>query len=345
MTTNDVAVHAQASTALTIADDQTAFSQQQVAVLRHMGVDGAADGDLAVFFHVAKRTGLDPFARQIHMIGRNSKNPRTDQWETKYTIQTGIDGFRLIGRRAADARRVTISISAPEWAHEDGSWRPVWSPKWGHPLGARVTIRRGGEPFVAVALFDEYKQTKRGGDLTSMWAQRPAGQIAKCAEALAWRMAFPQDLAGVYTDDEMQQADPTEPTPTPEVNPRSGVSRLRTAVPQQDKPEPEAAAPTEEIHDAEVVDEPPADAEPITTGQTRRMFALFRELGIDDEDRQRAGMSRALGREVESRKAVTKAEAAFIIDSLEARKAQQVAAPVPADDVDWPRVAEPGSAA
>jgi phage recombination protein Bet len=206
--TTDLTVHGTPQTALTIADDQATFTDQQVAALRHMGVDGASPADLAVFFHVVKRTGLDPFARQIYMISRKSKG------ETKQTIQTGIDGYRLIGRRAADARHESISVSAPEWARADGQWMPVWSAEWGTPLAARVTITRGGEPFTAVALFDEYKQTKYDGNLTAMWAQRPAGQIAKCAEALVWRMAFPQDLAGVYVEDELQHAD-GGPAPRP----------------------------------------------------------------------------------------------------------------------------------
>lgn len=343
----ELTVHGQQpATALTIADEQGAFTPQQVDVLRHMGVEGASEGDLAVFFHVVKRTGLDPFAKQIYMIGRQSsvKDDRTNQWTKvwKHTIQTGIDGYRLIGRRAANASRETISVSAPEWAHEDGSWRPVWSSKWGWPLAARVTIHRGASPFTAVALFDEYKQTKRDGSLTQMWEQRPAGQIAKCAEALAWRQAFPQDLAGIYVDEEMQQADREEPAPAPAE--RSGRDRLRAAVPTAAPPQ--QPAEPEQVHDAEVVEDAVPVAEPMTTGQNRKIHALFRDLGLaDDEDRQRAGMSRALGREVASRKDLSKTEAGFIIESLEVRLAQQRAEPAPADAAQWPEVAQIGGAA
>ncbi|QZN86930.1 recombinase RecT [Cellulomonas sp. C5510] len=248
----DVATTERASTALTIADDQTRFTSQQVTVLRHLGVDGADEDDLDVFFHVAKRTKLDPFARQIYMIGRNTYDQRQDRWVTKQTIQTGIDGYRLIGRRAADAARARISVSAPEWAHEDGSWRPVWMKAWGSPIAARITITRDGEPFTGVALFEEYAQTKRNGDLTSMWAQRPGGQIAKCAEALAWRLAFPQDLAGVYVEEELQHADRQEPE-HPATG--AGVAGLRDIV------QPPAPSPAdEEPVDAEVVEEPAAPA-------------------------------------------------------------------------------------
>lgn len=197
------------NTTLAIAEAQTAFTGQQVAMLEHIGVDGAGDNDLNVFFHQCKRTGLDPFTRQIYMIGRQVSKQVNGQWikETKQTIQTGIDGYRLIGRRAADRTGHTIKVHPPQWAHQDGSWRDVWIMAWGLPVAARVTIERAGETFTATALFDEYKQTKYGGGLTSMWEKRPAGQIAKCAEAFAWRMAFPQDLSGIYTDDEMGQAD------------------------------------------------------------------------------------------------------------------------------------------
>ena len=65
--------------------------------------------------------------------------------------------------------------------------------------------QRDGQPFPGTALYREYMQTKRDGSLMAQWATRPAGMLAKCAEALALRKAFPQDLAGIYTDDEIGQ--------------------------------------------------------------------------------------------------------------------------------------------
>jgi phage recombination protein Bet len=193
------------TTELAISPEQTTWNDKQLATLRHLGVEAATEADLGVFFHECARTGLDPFTRQIYMIGRWSQNG------TKYTIQTGIDGYRLIGRRAATERRETISLAAPQWANNKGEWLDVWSKHWGAPLAARITIHRHGQPFTAVALYDEYAQTKRDGTPTQMWAQRPAGQLAKCAEALVWRMAFPQDLSGLYTSEEMAQADNETP--------------------------------------------------------------------------------------------------------------------------------------
>lgn len=275
-------------TDLMIAAEQHTFTPAQVSALEHMGVKGASSGDLGVFFHVSKRTGLDPFARQIHMIGRRTFDHDANAYVTKWTIQTGIDGYRLIGRRAADRARETLSVDAPQWAHPDGSWRPVWSPSWGHPLGARVTVFRNGLPFTAVALFDEYKQTKRDGSLTQMWAQRPAGQIAKCAEALAWRMAFPQDLSGIYTDEEMEQAD----SPEPEVAASgSGRDRLKAAL-GQPKPAPVVPEPVEpvdsvvdDVVDAEVVEEDRNWSAEIDAAATKEeLRSLWREVGASGLD-------------------------------------------------------------
>lgn len=305
--TAELVVHAPQATGLSIQPEQTGFNDQQIATLRHMGVEDASPADLAVFFHVAKRTGLDPFARQIYMISRKSRG------EVKQTIQTGIDGYRLIGRRAADRTHEAISVSAPEWAHPDGGWRPVWSSAWGMPVAARVTITRGGAPFTAVALFDEYKQTKFDGGLTAMWAQRPAGQIAKCAEALAWRMAFPQDLAGVYVEDELQHAESERPAPVG----GSGADRLRARLnTTTDAPPTEPVEDAQPV-DAEIVGEPIPDAYR-TEAQSRALWAALNKAGLGDRDDALAFLTETLEREVDSTKHLTQIEASRAIDALKA---------------------------
>lgn len=181
---------------LAISDEQTFWTNDQRAALVQLGVDRAGDADLAVFFHQCQRTGLDPFARQIYMIERQGKQ----------TIQTGIDGFRLIARRATDASRGTLGYEDTLWCDENGVWTDVWL-KSTPPAAAKATVIRNGERFPAVALFSEYAGRKRDGGLMQMWATKGALMLAKCAEALALRKAFPQDLSGLYTADEMQQAD------------------------------------------------------------------------------------------------------------------------------------------
>lgn len=218
------AIEKHAGSALAITDEQDFFTDKQLAALRQLGVEDASNADLAVFFHHAQRTGLDPFARQIYMVGRWSKNG------TKQTIQTGIDGFRLVGRRAADARGETLEITDTEWCGQDGVWRDVWLSNEA-PAAARVAIIRNGGRFPAVALFREYAQTKRDGGLTQMWAEKGSLMIAKCAEALAWRKAFPQDLSGLYTSDEMGRSNDAAESVAP---PQTAPASLADMVPEDD---------------------------------------------------------------------------------------------------------------
>lgn len=185
------------TTELSIRDGQQAFDAKQLAALAQLGVDKASRADQAIFFHQCVRTGLDPFARQIYMIERQGKQ----------TIQTGIDGFRLIARRAVDKRNETLGYSEPLWCGEDGVWRDVWLAAE-PPRAAKVVVHRAGQPFPAVALMSEFRALKRDGTPAAQWASKPVHMLAKCAEALALRMAFPQDLSGLYTTDETGDQEP-----------------------------------------------------------------------------------------------------------------------------------------
>jgi phage recombination protein Bet len=217
VTTTEIDVQHHPVGALAISDGQTGWTEQQHAALVQIGVGDAPFGDRLVLLHQSQRTGLDPFAKQIYMIGRND-------WETggkKWTIQTGIDGYRVVARRTADRLGETLGYEDTLWCDGDGAWRDVWLSDR-PPAAAKVAVLRNGERFSAVARFASYAQTKKGGALTRQWATMPDVMIAKCAEALALRKAYPHDLAGIYTDEEMGQADnppPVDVTATAHVRP------------------------------------------------------------------------------------------------------------------------------
>lgn len=193
---------------LVIHSSQGFWSPKQRAALEQLGVKGASNADLAVFFHQCVRTGLDPFARQVYMLGRKDRVTGL----VKQTIQMGIDGFRLIARRASDARKETFGYEETLWCGQDGKWVDVWLSTT-PPAASKVTVVRCGGRFPAIALYDEYVGRKYGGEPNSMWATKPSLMLAKCAEALALRKAFPQDLSGLYTTDEMNSTEPTWETP------------------------------------------------------------------------------------------------------------------------------------
>lgn len=166
---------------------------------------GISDDQFQLFVLVARRLNLDPFKRQIYAVPYNNRDG-----STQMVIQTGIDGYRAVAARVRDPRTGDTLYDGqdePQWLDRRGNWTSAWTEDY-PPEAARIAVwRKGiGRPFVAVARFKSYAKV-RDGQLKDLWATMPDVMIAKCAEALALRKAFPDELGGVYTVEEMEQAE------------------------------------------------------------------------------------------------------------------------------------------
>lgn len=215
-TTDHLPERATASSTLAIRSDQSAWTPEQRHALAQLGCEDASDTELAVFFHQSVRTGLDPFAKQIYLVGRYDKRAG----RKVHTIQTGIDGYRLIAMRTGKYD----GADGPFFCGPDGVWSDVWLGST-PPAAAKVTVFRkdAARGFTAVAMWTEYAQVNQQGQPTAMWARMPGVMLAKCAEALALRKAFPQDLSGIYTAEEMSQADSESVIHIPATTPAPSV--------------------------------------------------------------------------------------------------------------------------
>lgn len=172
------------------------WTDEQVRVIKQLVCVGATDAELALFAEVCRKTGLDPFSRQIYGIKRKGQ----------LTIQTSIDGFRLIAERTGKYG----GQLGPQWCGPDAVWLDHWlAPE--PPAGARVGVIRTDwkEPLWSFARFASYSANQ------NLWLTMPEVMIAKVAEANALRRAFPHELSSVYTDDEMDQAGPANAEPEP----------------------------------------------------------------------------------------------------------------------------------
>jgi phage recombination protein Bet len=184
----------------------TLWTPEQTQLISTTIAPGCSNDELRLFAYACQRTGLDPFSKQIYAIKRGGK----------MTIQAGIDGLRSIAERTGQ-----LDGSETLWCGDDGVWTDVWLGNK-PPAAAKTTIwRKGaGHPFTGVARFQDYNAGQ------GLWSKMGATMIAKCSEALALRKAFPADLSGVYSTDEMDQA--VEPVTVTSVAP-AGDDKVFTA--------------------------------------------------------------------------------------------------------------------
>jgi phage recombination protein Bet len=157
------------------------FTPEKLKLLKDTVCKGATDNELQLFLHVCIRTGLDPFMKQIYSIPRGGQR----------TIQTSIDGFRLIAERT---NRYSPG-KEPTYAYDSN----------GKLVSATSTIKKmtadGSWHEISATAFNEEYNGRN-----TFWNKMPHLMLAKCAECLALRRAFPAEMSGVYSDDEMQQA-------------------------------------------------------------------------------------------------------------------------------------------
>jgi phage recombination protein Bet len=225
------------------------LTDEQIALIKATVAKDTTDDELALFLYTAKSTGLDPLRKQIHAIKRLDR--KTDK--RVMTIQTGIDGYRVLAERTGcyvPGREPTFEVSPKDPSH---------------PLSATAYIKKlvanAWHEVAATARWDEYVQTyfdkgTNRWEPTPFWKRMPFGQLAKCAEALALRRAFPDALGGLYTHEEMAQADREEP-------PRDILTELPWNQKPKSSPAPGAAATLkiERINEetGEVTEEPAGD--------------------------------------------------------------------------------------
>jgi phage recombination protein Bet len=159
---------------------QAAWTPEQMGLIKSTIARGATTDELQLFLYRCKTLGLDPLKPgQIHFV-KYGNNPGT--------IVVGIDGFRAKAGRTGKHSGTKRGLLRDEHNKSTGAWAEVYRTDWQHPARVEVSL-------------SEYS-TGNGP-----WKKMPESMIQKVAEAAALRMAFPDELGGLYESAEMDQAE------------------------------------------------------------------------------------------------------------------------------------------
>lgn len=196
------------------SDMLATFTPAQLNLIRQTDAKDCNDAEFNQYIEVSKALGLSPLRKQISAIVFNKNKPD----KRNMAIIVRIDGFRAIANRSGDYRPMD---TAPIFDIDEALKSPT-NPHGIVRCEVRCWKQYGAEwfPIVGEAYWDEFapleKEWGEGPDgrraptgketLSATWAKMPRLMIAKVAESQALRRGWPEQLSGVYSDEEMERA-------------------------------------------------------------------------------------------------------------------------------------------
>ena len=194
------------------------YSPKQLDLIRRTVAADCSATEFDLFCEVARRVGLDPFRKQIYAVVYSKDKPD----KRRMSIITGIDGYRAVAARNKDYRpdgeapaieydaslkgdnnpAGIVSATVKCWKlAPDGQWHPVAGVAYWEEV-CPLTEKWAFAP-------EQGKRQPTGEfelDKKSNWFKMPRVMIAKVAEAQALRRGWPEDLSGIYAEEEMDRA-------------------------------------------------------------------------------------------------------------------------------------------
>ena len=176
-----------------------------------------AESVLMVIDYCAARK-LDPLKRPCHIVPMEVKDPKTGSYAWRDVVLPGIYELRTTAQRSG----VYLGHSAPDYGPLEtvaGVAAPTWCAmtfwRWNGDAGVRAE-------YPVRVLFREVVATTKDKKANSRWSKAPVQMLTKCTEAAGLREAFPDEIGGEQTAEEMDgqraidvQAVEATPLPAP----------------------------------------------------------------------------------------------------------------------------------
>lgn len=158
--------------------DLIKWQPEQVALLKQTVAKNATDAELSMFIEFCKSTKLNPFKKEIWFIKGEKGGVQ---------MMTGINGFLAIANNHPEFDGMEVSVEEKD----------------GKVVSATAKVYRKDRkyPSVATVYLSEYFKPSKYGN--GMWEKMPRMMLQKVAKSVALREAFPQELNGIYTQEEM----------------------------------------------------------------------------------------------------------------------------------------------
>ena len=242
------------------------YTDAELKAMKNQYAKEASPEQFELWIAECRNRGLVPVKDVVLQIRATKEwNPDTRQKEfTKKAVHiTTIQALRKLAERTGKYAGQLPSI----WIYLDGSGNRVESDiplpesngsvKPRVPWAAKASVVRKGfdQPVVVPARFEAYAQyfsADNTKQLNSTWANRGPEQLEKCAEALALRKAFPEELGGLYLQEEFTDEETVAATaqPSTENVPTQVVAAVPAQVKAAEPPKPVARKKKESVPDA-----------------------------------------------------------------------------------------------
>ena len=199
------------------------LTDAQMRVIRMSVARACTDAEFDHFIAVAERTGLDPLRRQISAIILGQHDPTKRAMIPLATI----DGLRAIAARQGDYRPMEtapaldvdpdkknphtnplgiVRAEVTVWRRFDANWYPITGEAWWDEY-APLVAERGDDGAAPPDGGGVRAPPDRAAKLATNWRRMGRVLICKCAEAQALRRGWPEDLSGLYGEEELHRAE------------------------------------------------------------------------------------------------------------------------------------------